>query len=97
MYASAGGGKAGDCVELVSCEPSVWKEPCLCLSRRACALSYPTHASRGARDDDASVQCNGRGAGVEALQEQRQQQVACLLLASRECRAARLLSLMGKT
>lgn len=100
MYASAGGGKAGDCVELVFLRPFCM-EGAMSLSLPACRVSCPTQptlAGAGARHDDASVRCNGEG----RRRSRRGRIAACLLLPCVPGRVGLLpvavcSSLMGKT
>lgn len=100
VYASAGGGKAGDCVELVFLRPFCM-EGAMSLSLPACRVSCPTQptlAGAGARHDDASVQCNGK----RRRRSRRGRIAACLLLPCVPGRVGLLpvavcSSLMGKT
>ena len=80
MYASAGDGKAGDCVELVFLRPFCM-EGGMSLSLPACRVSCPTQPTLagGARHDDASVPCNGRRR--RRSRRERIAAAACLLLA----------------
>jgi hypothetical protein len=75
MYASAGCGKAGDCVELVFLRPFCM-EGAMSLSLPACRMSCPTQPTLagGARDTTMracrAMGGGGGGTGVDALQQQ---------------------------